>query len=100
MIMLARMTIKHDHFGLQGMGTATKSGEKLPVTPVLSPLARGAPPTMEEKLRMVAVARDRRLSFEHTSAPGPQKRFSLKPQQDYDLINGTTAASAPGDVRS
>lgn len=94
MIMTVRAAIELTHFmGLQGVSAPAKSGDKLPVNPVLSPLARGAPPTIEEKLRMAAVARTRRPSFDRPPARVPQKRFSLKPQ-DYDISNGTTAASA------
>ncbi len=73
--------------------SATAKSADRPVNPLLSPMARGAPPTMEEKLRMERVARGRRFSLDpDPPRPPPMQRFSLTPQPNTDLISGIVTA--------
>ena len=52
-----------------------------------SPLSRGLPPTMAEKLHMKKTARGNRFSLDFVPAP-PGGRFSLTDAHDGDLIDG------------
>lgn len=74
------------------VSATAKSADKM-VNPPRSLMARGAPPTMEEKLRMERMARGRRFNLDPTPLrPPPMQRFSLKPQSNSDLINGIVIA--------
>ncbi|DBA88293.1 TPA: hypothetical protein ACH3X1_016534 [Trebouxia sp. C0004] len=72
---------------LAGVSATARSADRL-MNSLPSPMARGEPPTMEEKLRMEKVARGRRFSLDPTpSRPPPMQRFSLTPHPNTDLIN-------------
>ncbi|DBA81176.1 TPA: hypothetical protein ACH3X2_006994 [Trebouxia sp. C0005] len=73
--------------------SATAKSADRPVNALLSPMARGTPPSMEEKLRMERMARGRRFSLDPTPPrTPPMQRFSLMPQSNTTLMNGVVAA--------
>lgn len=72
---------------LQGVSMSPNSADKLiGVVPTLSPLARGAPPTMEEMIAMERrkVSYGKKFSLELAPVT-PSIRFNLMHQQDTSL---------------